>query len=93
MLIILCFTPVTQLEDIKFDDLPDYQRRREVQFCCLTAGVRLPITDPGLFMDPVLGNHIAEIRIVESGEPEAHVVVRSCGDFVSQNFVMFSPYL
>ena len=54
MLILLGFTLVRQLEDIKFDDLPDHQRGREVQFCCLIAGVRWSMTHPGLVMDPGL---------------------------------------
>jgi len=43
MLIFFGFTLLIQLEDIKFDDLPDHQRGPEVQFCCLTAGVRSTI--------------------------------------------------
>ena len=88
ILILLGFTLVRQLEDIKFDDLPDHQRGREIQFCCLigeSCGRRLI-----LGLSWTLGC-LAEIRSVESREPEAHVVIRNCGDFVGQNFVMFSP--
>ncbi|KIK08798.1 hypothetical protein K443DRAFT_658874 [Laccaria amethystina LaAM-08-1] len=57
MLIFHGFTLVTQLEDIKFDDLPDHQRGPEAQCCYLTTGVQWSTTHPGLVMDPVLGNH------------------------------------
>ena len=53
----------------------------------------MPTTHPGLFMDPGLGNHTVEIRSVASGESEAHVVVRNCGDLVSQNFSKVTIYV
>ncbi|KIK08800.1 hypothetical protein K443DRAFT_535333 [Laccaria amethystina LaAM-08-1] len=45
---------------------------------------RSPVVDHSSWAcHPRLGNHIAEIRSVESEEPEAHVVVvRNCGDFL-----------
>lgn len=89
MLIILGFTLVTELEDIKFDDLPDHQRGPEVQICCLTVGVWWSTTHPGLVMDPGLGNHIA-IRSVESGDPDVHVVVR---DFISTTWLVIIDVL
>ena len=53
---------------------------------------RSPIADHSsrAFHGPWVGEPYSRM---ESGESEAHVVVRNCGDLVSQNFVMLSLYV